>query len=155
MQLYLQHMQAPFPQTHKKSPQNNNKKPKPGIIKLSSLRILHDISFSLLKKYCKARYPPLWVRSSYHNKRKKICHIFYWVVCFSTNCGSSLHCIKEGYVSPLRRYLVNTIPFPALLFSQHVIFYLFFYHLSSNLNLNSDDGNFSLFGLLMYPWHVG
>lgn len=62
-------------------------------------------------------YPPSWVRSSYQNKRKKKCAKFL-LGCLLFNklsCVSSLHSIKEGYVSPLRWHLMNTIP-PSLLY---------------------------------------
>lgn len=73
-----------FPKTNKK-----NQKPKLVLLNLLSLKILCDISFSLLKKYCiftGQLYIHLYELGVAIKINEKICQIFHWVVCFSTNC---------------------------------------------------------------------
>ena len=72
-------------------------------------------------------------------------------------CGSSLYSRKEGYPVPHtpKRNLVNTITFPALVFSpqQGIIQPISSQILQLQLKLH-DNGNCSLLGLLMDLWHL-
>lgn len=105
-----------FPKPTKKKAQKT--KIKTGIIELTtqSQDFMWYFLFTtkkVLHIYWIALYPPLWIRSSYQNKRKNLPNFPLRCLLFNKlPCGGSLYNIKEGYVFPLKQHLVNTIPLP-------------------------------------------